>query len=107
MIDDRLSTLRTEMDVPWDAARSNRVFAAAVRTRHVRARRQRWTMVACAASAALFLVALRSFGATSKLASTPSSQLGPSIEPAASAPDTAGPFAMSSEALSDAGRETD
>lgn len=104
-----LSIARGAMSPSWDAARSDRVFEKAVRARHARVRRQRWTMIA--ATAAVFVLAAHSF-ASANLRPT-------SIPPAASTPFTsesteddlgaqrAGAVAMSRDAFADGGRETD
>ncbi|MEO8877889.1 MAG: hypothetical protein ABI461_20005 [Polyangiaceae bacterium] len=57
------SRARLALSEPWTGARSRRVFDGAVRSRVARARRQRFIGIACTASAAIFVLAIHSFGA--------------------------------------------
>ena len=94
------------MSPSWDAARSDRVFESAVRARHAKARRQRWTMVA--ATAAVFVLAAHSFLSPNlHMTSTPPTQLPLTSQ---SSDDDLGARAGGAVALSsvaDGGRETD
>lgn len=100
-----LSIARNAMSPSWDAARSDRVFESAVRARHARARRQRWTMIA--ATAAVFVLAAHSFASPNlHMTGSPPAQSTPSVDDDLGA-QSAGAVAMSSDAFADGGRETD
>jgi hypothetical protein len=103
------------LDPAWDGARSRRVFEGALRSRAARGRRQRLVAFACAASAALFLLGVRTShlqaplqtsaydnGASSQLA-TGSDSLGAST----TSLSTGGAISMNSDLFADGGREAD
>jgi len=64
------SRARLALSDPWNGARSRQVFDGAVRSRLARARRHRFIAIACTASAAVFVLAIRSFGANAAFATT-------------------------------------
>ena len=112
MMNDRISIARNAMSPAWDRARSDRVLESAVRARHARARRQRWTMIA--AAAAVFVLAAHSFASPSFRMSSQSPAQSAQATPGADddlVVQTTGAVAMSSDAFADAnsdgGRETD
>jgi len=92
----------------WDGARSRRVLEGALKSRAARGRRQRIAYVACAASAALFVLGIRSF--TPQHMQTQSSFENNESAQVVSNGDslnTGGAISMNADMFADGGREAD
>ena len=100
------------MDAAWDGARSRRVLEGALKSRATRARRQRFIGVACAASAALFVLGIRSFATPQMQAQSfennESANLSNSgMQTNGDALNTGGAISMNADLFADGGHEAD
>ena len=92
----------------WDGARSRRVLEGALKSRASRARRQRFIGVACAASAALFVLGLRSFSTPHLQAqSFETNNESAQVQPNNDSLNAGGAISMNADLFADGGREAD